>query len=182
MPFLSIVTRCYKRPTMLEKNIASVKEQTDQDYEHIFLVDMDGHGVSWANHQFYRHRDKPVGDYIYMLDDDDMLTEPTAIERFKEITKSKPDLVMCKFDCGPWGVLPSPGMWINQWPKLTKVGTPCFITRRDVWYDNIRHFCQPTAGDYYFLATIWPNLKSIEWLDLIVGKVQQIGQGRPERA
>ena len=182
MPFLSVVTRCYKRPNMLHRNVRSLEEQIDQDFEHIFLVDHDGHGVSWANHQFYRHRDKPVGDYILMLDDDDMLTDPEAVTKLKKAAAGKPDLVIFKFDCGPWGVLPSPGVWVNQWPKLTKVGTSCFITRKDIWYDNIQHFGQPTAGDYHFLATIWPDLNSIEWLDAVLGKVQRISRGAPERA
>lgn len=180
MPFLSVITRCYKRPNMLAKNVASLTMQTDQDYEHIFLIDQDGHGLSWANHQFYRHRDKPMGDYILMLDDDDMLTRPDAIEVLKRASFNKPDLIMCKFDCGPWGILPTREMWSMQWPKVTHVGTPCFITRRDIWYEHIQAFGAPTAGDYSFLHDLWPDLESIAWVDVIIGKVQQVGQGKPE--
>lgn len=180
MPFLSVVTRCYKRPSMLEKNIASLQMQMDMDFEHLFLIDDDGHGLSWANRQFYRHRDKPHGDYILMLDDDDVLIRDDVVTQFKRKTTDYPELVMCKFDCGPWGVLPSHGVWVNKRPKLTRVGTSCFITRRDVWHSHIEHFGQPTAGDYHFLSAIWPDLTDIEWLDLVIGRIQQIGKGKPE--
>ena len=179
-PFLSIMTRCYKRPKMLENNKASVKMQIDQDYEQIFIVDEVGYGLGWANKQFYQHRDEPVGDYILMLDDDDMLTRTDATLLLKAATAGDPDIVMCKFDCGPWGILPTREMWTIKYPKLTHVGTPCFITRRDVWYENIEAFGAPTAGDFSFLWSLWPELESISWLDVVIGKIQQIGQGKPE--
>ena len=180
MTFLTVVTRCYKRPEMLAINRQSLADQTSQDFEQIFIVDAVGYGVSWANKQFYRHRDEPTGDYILMLDDDDMLTNNDAIKLLKAATADKPDLVMCKFDCGPWGILPTSSVWLNKWPKLTKVCTPCFITRRDIWYDNIEYFGKPHAGDYNFLAEIWSGLGSIEWLDIVIGKVQRVSQGAPE--
>ena len=180
MSFLTVVTRCYKRPEMLANNRQSLADQTSQDFEQIFIVDTVGYGVSWANKQFYRHRDEPTGDYILMLDDDDMLTNNDAIKLLKAATADKPDLVMCRFDCGSNSVLPSEAMWASQWPKITHVGTPCFITRRDIWYENIEHFGQPRAGDYNFLAEIWPDLGSIEWLDVVIGKVQRVSYGAPE--
>ena len=165
---------------MLANNRQSLGAQTSQDYEQIFIVDDVGYGVSWANKQFYRHRDGLKGDYILMLDDDDMLTRNDAIEQLKAAAADGPELVMCRFECGPAGVVPTDEMWAAQWPKITHVGTPCFITRRDIWYDNIKHFGQPHAGDYHFLAAIWPNLNSIEWLDIVIGKVQRVSHGAPE--
>jgi len=180
--FLSIVTRCYKRPYMLEQNRKSVAAQTCQDFEHIFLVDDIGRGVGWANGQFHRHRDEPRGDYVLMLDDDDVLSEPTAIEHLKEAAVNSPDLVMCKFDYGSYGILPTPEMWQMKWPKQTHVGTSCFITRRDIWHDNVQCFEREIAGDYWFLYSIWPDLQHTKWLDFVIGRVQRISRGAPEYA
>jgi hypothetical protein len=180
--FLSIVTRCYKRPKMLDNNVQSLKRQMDQDYEQIFLVDEVGYGLAWANKQFHRHRDKPQGEYVLMLDDDDMLTNNHAIRIWKQAARDRPQLIMHKFDCGPWGILPTRDMWAAQYPKVTHVGTPCFLTRRDIWYEYIQEFGAPTAGDFCYLRALWPYLASIAWLDIIMGKVQQIGKGVPELA
>jgi glycosyltransferase involved in cell wall biosynthesis len=180
--FLSIITRCYKRPRMLEKNMLSLRMQTNQDFEQLFLKDEAGYGIGWANKQFYRHRNEPKGDYIYMLDDDDMLTDPEAIETMYSISIDDPELIMFKFDCGPWGILPTDEMWAAQWPKVTHVGTPCFVTRRDIWHQYIREFGAPTAGDYHFLRAMWPDLSDVVWADRVIGRIQKGSRGAPERA
>jgi glycosyltransferase involved in cell wall biosynthesis len=165
---------------MLAENVASLEGQADPDYEQLFIVDDVGRGVGWANCQFYLHRDEPQGDYILMLDDDDMLTNTAAITKLKEAVDNQPELIMCKFSYRHHGVLPSSGMWKIKWPKLAHVGTSCFVTRRDIWHKYIIHFCQREAGDYCFLRALFPHLKKVEWLDMIIGKAQRISKGAPE--
>ena len=180
MTFLSVVTRCYKRPTMLARNIASLEAQTAPDYEQLFIVDDDGQGIGWANCQFYEHRDEPQGDYILMLDDDDMLARNDAVMLLRAAAASGPELIMHGFRYVEGIILPTEGVRENKWPTITQVGTSCFTTRRDIWYDNIEHFGIPTAGDYNFLYKTWPSLDSIEWLDEIIGEVQRVSHGAPE--
>ena len=48
-PFLSIVTRCSKRPRSLLRAVGSLTDQTDLDAEHIFLVDEKHRGLKFAN-------------------------------------------------------------------------------------------------------------------------------------
>lgn len=178
-PFLSVVTRCYKRPNQLVNNIASLLAQTDQDYEHIFLKDDIGMGLEWANGQFARHTDKVHGRYVLMLDDDDLLTEYNLVADLKRITKWNPELVICRFDCGEFGILPTVENW-EKTPELGGVGTSCLITRVDIWKDYIWSFESPRAGDFNFVSTLWPNLKDVVWFDLIIGRVQKNGYGNPE--
>jgi hypothetical protein len=167
---------------MLRHNVISLEEQTDQDFERLYITDDIGRGLHWANQQFYRYRYEVSGDYVLMLDDDDMLTRRDTVAMLKEAAKDDPDLIMCRFDCGKWGILPTDEVWQYKYPKLTHVCTPSFITRRDIWYENIESFGQPTAGDYSFLSAIWPSLKRVVWLDVVIGKTQRNSKGAPELA
>jgi glycosyltransferase involved in cell wall biosynthesis len=179
-PFLSIITRCYKRPESLAHNIASLQQQTLQDFKQVYLVDDIGRGMEWANGQFYRHRDKAKGKYVLMLDDDDMLSEPRAIEKLLAATQDSPEVVFFRFDCGKvLGILPDDENW-RQAPAWGRIGTPCFITRLDVWQNYIWTFTVPEGGDFHFISAVWPHLTHVIWLDEVLGRVQRKSYGFPE--
>ena len=77
-PFLSIVTRCFKRPSLLERNKESVYNQLDQDWEHIFIVDDIGMGMEAANKALALNKHLISGEYVFILDDDDILVLPVS--------------------------------------------------------------------------------------------------------
>lgn len=178
-PFLSIMTRCYKRPNALAVNMAALAKQTDQDFEQVFLVDETGMGLLYANGQFFRHRNRAKGRYVLMLDDDDMLTDPKAIEKLRLATQSNPDAVFFQFNCGEFGILPDDAHWQEK-PISGFIGTSCFITRLDLWQSYIWSFEAPKAGDFQFISTVWPHLTNIVWLKEVLGTVQRNGHGRSE--
>ena len=90
-PFLTIVTRCYKRPKALQKNIRSLKAQTDPDYEQVFIIDKEGYGLAAADQALNKYRDINCGDYIMVLDDDDIVIDPQFIEKLKSDILQKKD-------------------------------------------------------------------------------------------
>jgi len=67
--FLTIITRCCRRPQQLIRNIDSLRRQTSDEWEQLFLVDHTGRHkgdpIVWANAQFERYQHLPEGDYVY---------------------------------------------------------------------------------------------------------------------
>ena len=177
MTFLSVVTRCYKRPTMLHRNIESLYMQTDKDFEQLFIDDTEGRGIGWANAQLATV--KPSGEYVMVLDDDDMLTDARAIEKMKAATIRAPSLVIFKADHAELGILPSKAVW-NHRPMLGQIGSISFISRRDVWKRHIGAFDIFACGDYAYLQSVWRDKPSVVWLDEKLAAVQRISRGKPE--
>ena len=177
MTFLSVVTRCYKRPDMLAKNKASLRGQTDQDFEQLFIVDEVGRGIGWANQSLATAA--PAGDYVMVLDDDDLLTDYRAIELLKVAATDEPELVIFKAHHGPLGVLPSATVWEKR-PIRGNIGGCDFISRRDVWEKHITAFGTMACGDYHYLRSLWQDEPEVVWLNEQLAAVQQIGKGRPE--
>lgn len=179
MTFLQVVTRCYKRPNMLRKNIESLQLQDDQDFEQYFLVDTVGFGIGFANSIL---QDAPIEDdveYVMILDDDDYLADSRAIAMMKEAAKNKPDLLIFKADHKQLGILPSPFVWKRR-PLLGRIGSCDFITRSDVWKKHIHAFAKEEAGDYAFLRSVWDDKPQVVWLDALLASVQQISKGKTE--
>ena len=175
-PFLSVVTRCYKRPEMLAANVASLEEQTDQDYEQLFIVDEVGRGVGWANQALAGA--EPAGDYVMVLDDDDMLTNYRAIELLKLATADQPEIVIFKADHARLGILPRPTVWGKR-PIRGSIGSCDFISRRDVWDKHITAFGTMACGDYNYLRSVWQDGPEVIWLDELLASVQRISRGVP---
>ena len=175
--FLSVVTRCYKRPLLLRANQHSLRQQTDPDYEQLFIVDDVGRGLPWANRALQTAT--PSGDYVLVLDDDDMLADPEAIEVLKEATADNPELVIFKTDHAKLGVLPNDLIWGKR-PLLGLIGSCSFISRRDVWEQHIHNFGKDAAGDFAYLKAVWFNRPNVVWLDRQLAAVQRISHGAPE--
>ncbi len=175
-PFLTVVTRCFKRPEMLAENVASLEGQTDPDYEQLFIVDEIGQGVGWANQQLATAR--PAGRYVLVLDDDDMLTNDRAITLMKEAAKNGPHLIIFKAVHNGLGILPSRAIWGKR-PLFGHIGSCDFVTRLDIWERHIHAFGVDEGGDYAFLKAIWQDGPTVVWLDEILAGVQRISRGQP---
>lgn len=179
MPFLTIVTRCYKRPQMLRRNQASLDAQTCSDWEQLLIIDDVGRGVGWANAQFAVHADDVSGDYVLMLDDDDMLARNDAIAKLKDATWDNPHMVFFRGDHLQNGILPTGEVW-QKAPKATHVSGQDFITRADVWRKHIGAFAQQSMGDIAFLNALWSDVTDVTWLDELVVQVQRVSLGAAE--
>lgn len=178
LPFLSVVTRCYQRPEMLKANVQSLAEQSDPDYEQIFVIDETGEGLHAANQALALA--EPEGEYVLILDDDDMLTDRDAIAVLKDaVTPEDPAILFFKAHHAELGTLPSPAMWGRR-PIRCHVGSCDFITRRDWWERHIEAFGAPHQGDFEFLKAMWMDAPRAEWLDRRLAAVQRISKGRPE--
>ena len=186
MTFLTVVTRCYKRPDMLVENMTSLEGQTDPDYEQLFIVDFEGRGIGWANRALGTV--EPAGEYVMVLDDDDMLTNDRAIELMKAATPKiqrygrptieRPDMLIFKASHDGLGILPSPAIWGKR-PLKGHIGSCDFISRRDVWERHIHRFGVDEGGDYAYLHAVWMDRPKVVWLDEVLAGVQRISHGEP---
>lgn len=183
---LSIVTRCYRRPVGLRRCKLSLALQTSQNFEHVLLVDDVGIGFRAADVRLAT--DAPAlinGDYVYILDDDNLLIDNQFVARIEWIAREYDlDVIMVKSDHGRAGILPSPEVWRRR-PIATQVDTLNAVVRAEVWKRHVGVFatCQDDARDTAFLTELFNHGYSIRWLDKVVamsGPLAGRGYGRIE--
>jgi hypothetical protein len=181
-PFLEILTRCYKRPQMLMLSQASLVMQTDPDWVQTLLPDRVGRGVAWANQRMRREGPRLVGEYIWVLDDDDTCICPTLVADLKTIVETHgPDVVMVQMDHGERGVLPPAEHWGHRNLGAGFVGVSAPIVRRKVWQEHAWAWGDHYAGDHDFISALLAGATvRIYWHRCIASKVQQISKGAPE--
>lgn len=173
-PFLEILTRTGRRPTYFARCQASVDALESDDYVHTLRIDEEWLGWRPAQQWFGEYAPELVGQYVYILDDDDVLKRPTFVDELKYIAaKHDPDVIWVRFDHGPYGVFPPRSLW-GKAPRLGKVGISAYVLRRetfqayaDVW----------ASGDYqcdFYLADALYNDGSLThyWHDVIAAGVQ----------
>ena len=94
-PFLTIVTRAYKKPRCLERNIKSIISQTDLDLEQIIIEDKIGQGLAWADQILNEYKHLNTGKYVLVLDDDDEILNKSFVEILKDINnRYDPDIIV----------------------------------------------------------------------------------------
>jgi hypothetical protein len=180
MPFLEVITRHYtRRPNLVQDNFASLDAQTCDDWVQTLLVDDVGHSVEWANYWLGKYGPNLEGDYIWVLDDDDICVRDTFVEEIAHIVQAhNPDVIICKIDAN--GVIPPPQLW-GKPPQITQIGMACFVVRREVWQEYADAFWPKLAADFNFINAVWQAGKyEWYWHDQLVMKIQQVGRGRPE--
>lgn len=179
---LEVITRCYKRPEMLRHNIERLRQQTSQDWRQTFIVDRVGYGVGWANAQLASV--EPIGDYVWVLDDDDVCIVHTLVADLAGIVKLyRPPAIMLRMDHGPLGILPPERLWRRE-PQNGQIGCSAIVTRADVWLQQREAW---TSGKYnsdfdFITAVHAAHADEIYWHDVVASAVQRISHGQPEVA
>lgn len=179
--FLTIVTRCCKRPRMLTSNIESVLSQTDRDIEQIFIVDRNQAGIRRANISLAQNKNRISGDYVYILDDDTRLEDKNFVAKIRRIARTGPGVIMVKSRRPQFAphILPKPFVWnCPERLALTSTNCLCYIVKRQVWLEYIEAFGESAAGDWHFLKAVRDSGASFVWLNEIVAETQQLGRGR----
>lgn len=181
MPFLEVLTRSYKRPGYLAQNQASLRAQTDSDWQQTLLVDEVGRGVPWANRHLGAYAPNLVGDYIWVLDDDDECILPTLVADLKQIVAERaPNVVMLRGEVGS-RVLPDPAHW-QQPPVRGEIGMSNFILRRSVWQANAPALHEALCADHSLIGQVLRSvhIQTVVWLDVVAMRTQRVSRGRPE--
>lgn len=170
-PFLSIVTRACRRPRMLTLGVKSVLAQTCHDIEQVFLVDKSGNhpegNILWANRQFALYKDRVIGHYVFPLDDDGVLVDPTFIAKLKAFAEGAgwPDVVLVRSQVplrgGRIGELPPDDIWNVNWEMWERpddfLGHAYnYVVRDDWWRAKIRAYVNADhGGDWTFADALF---------------------------
>lgn len=180
-PFIEVLTRSFRRPSLLNQNIESLEEQTSKNFVQTLFIDDVGIGVPAANAQFADV--KPVGKYVWILDDDDLCTRPTLFEEVEKLAKeSKPAVVIVRFDHSHLGILPSDETFgRTDLIKEGGIGCSSYFVRKDVWEEH-KHAWKSAryASDFDFIREVLNNEKDVVWHDVVAGRVQKISHGKME--
>jgi len=128
----------------------------------------------WANSQIFENRHRVKGDWVYILDDDDFLTDYTFIQSLKQVVADN-DIVICK---GYIGKPLYPSIW-EEVPVRATIGSPNFIVKKELFLKHADKWIVPRAGDFFFINAAYENAK-VYWWDKIVFTAP-IGSGMPEK-
>ena len=161
-PFLSIVTRTCRRPKLLAQNIQSVIDQTCQDIEQVFLADKSpphrGGNILWANSRLAKCRERAIGRYVFILDDDGVLVDTSFVARLNAHVEAMgyPDVVLLRSQSTAQTILPPDIVWNVNWemwerPAFWRGHAYNWAASNNWWqmaiksYDAISH-----GGDWHF--------------------------------
>jgi hypothetical protein len=170
---LEVLTRTHKRPKALERNRKSVANLPSSLYRHVIFEDAAGVGIGATYDAFAAYT--PVGEWVWILDDDDECILPTLAHWVKTISQEKPevDVIMVKMDHGSeLGILPDDSTW--RWGVAEgKQGCSSFIVRRHTW-QQCKHAFTPGhyASDWTFIKAVFDSGAMVHWLDKVASRTQ----------
>jgi hypothetical protein len=184
VPFMSIVTRhYYKRPNMFKNCCESVLMQKDQDFEHVIIEDNVGVGSLRANTFFFENKDRVIGKYVFMLDDDDIFTSNEFVGDMKAIAeKYNPQIIFVRMLINDY-LFPTDVNWKKSALQRNHIGTSNVVVRNDIWQKYIHNFSSIQVGDFEFINSVFKSLPSMEcsyWQDKIYSKTVRVSRGKPE--
>lgn len=180
MPFLTIYTPTYKRPTYLRRCVESVCTQTvyPKQVQHIIVEDKIGVGVGGMYAEVARHVAEMTGDYVYILQDDDVLATNRVVERLMEFAagQDQPPVIICR---NIKNGNRYPVIWRAE-PAKGLIDLGNYVTRRDVFAKYVNDFGKYYSGDFPFIRKLWDEQIKFYWLDMLLAKAQALGMGKPE--
>lgn len=179
MAFLDILTRHLpRRKMMLRANDACLKAQSDPDYKQWILADEQGRGWQHAAQLLVDVAPKLKGDYVLILDDDDLMINADGICLLKEAALTRPGAVIFRGWHGDLGILPGPNGWMRR-PFLGGIGSFDFIIRRDVFCDLIGQSVGGGYGnDFALINGVFEADLPVVWLDTLICAVMRRSRGQ----
>jgi len=177
MPFLTILTRSFRRPESLGRCVKSVASQTDPDVEQVILYDSIGRGVGWS----YLNLKSvvPQGEYVFLLDDDDTLINPCFIETLKQCAaeNNNPDVIYVQMDVSGT-IMP---IW-EHGLKRGYIACSCFAIKRSVWLEHLQDIRDDYSADFYLIEAIHncAARHTEAHLNMIASRVGKVSHGQPE--
>ena len=180
-PFISIVTRhLYTRPNMFKNCCDSVAMQKDQDFEHVVITDNEGIGSAKANGLFNKNKDQVKGEYVFMLDDDDVLISDEFIGDMKQLVKlHNPEIIFVRMLIND-ELYPTEMDWKKPRLYQNHIGTSNIVVRNDLWQKYIHCFIEAQVGDFVFINEIYKTNPRVCWQDKIYSKTVKVSKGASE--
>lgn len=177
--FLEVITRHLKgRDSFLEANRESLRRQTDGDFVQTVLVDNQREGIGPAQAKLADHAEHLRGEYIWILDDDDLCIYDALIADLKHLTERfQAEVVFLRMDHGGRGILPDDFNW-GKPPVCGRIGCSAYVVKAEVWKEHAEAWRSAHyASDYDFIARVWDSNPRVYWHDVVASQVQMIGMG-----
>lgn len=161
---------------MLELCKTSVANQSTP-VEHVIVEDTVGLGVGGMYQDIRHHAFKVTGEYVMVLSDDNILTDPHFALDLEKIAweHDRPDVIVFK---GVTGNTVQPAHWGE--PIETKIDLSCFAVAHDLWVEYADRWGDRYEGDFDFVRALWDDGYEFCWWDRLAFKALQISAGRPE--
>jgi hypothetical protein len=164
---------------MIKVNQASLAMQSDQDYEQIMLVDNQERGIAYANRLMADSVDRIKGEYVLILDDDDLMINAEGIATLRLATKNKPVMVIFR----GWinGLIPSDDFWLQP-PRMGQIGVFCYILRADIFREHSQEVGRPEYhNDYLLVKSVYERHEhDVAWKDRLICMSMRRSNERPE--
>lgn len=182
-PFLSVITRhLMSRPNTLIVNQASLRMQSDPDYEQIIEIDDIGRGWQFVLDMTRRGAHRAQGSYIFILDDDDILINMDAIQLWKQATQTMPLAVIHKAWIADLGLMPIPAFWKHE-PMIGEISNTNYLVSREIFMEYI-YLVQNGRyeNDFDLIEAIYQNYgNQVVWLDQVMAWSMRRSFGRGEQ-
>jgi len=175
MALLEILTRTYRRPTLLAANRAALQRQTNTDWTQTLLVDSEGIGIAATYEQLAAY--EPSGEWIWCLDDDDICIYDDLVKDLAELDSWVDfDVVMVKMNHSG-NILPDKFTWQKS-PELGHIGVSAFIVKRKVWMAHRQAFVPGEHhSDFNFINDVYAADPDVWWHDVVVSATQDGAHG-----
>jgi len=174
-PILSVITRVHvDRPRGFRELQKTIEMQSENEIDHVLLHSPGLIGIGAANRLLADSQavTKALGDYIQVIDDDDMIISSDYVEKLQEfiVTKGYPDWIMCRGIINH-RVYPVP--WGRKWkPIKATVASFCMITSRKLWETHHKAWGVDQCGDWNFAKALWNAGERPAWFDFNACKAQ----------
>jgi hypothetical protein len=178
--FLEIITRTFgQRPGLLRRNRDSLAALASADWAQTILLDDGARGCAWANANLATVA--AVGDYVWVLDDDDLCVCPDLIEQLRPYAGAY--VIMLRAEHADFGTLPHEENWQKR-PVLADIGFSNFVVRGDIWNLYRDEFAKLAvyAADFYYIDLLWRQKFPFAWLDVVGAAYPQRSLGAAEDA
>ncbi len=167
LPLITILTRHRpERAAALARLCASLEKLGR--YDHVILRDLEPRpDIARANALLADHRDPIRGDYVWVIDDDDVLVAEDAAAQIASAATTKPDLVVVGQLHGEF-----------VYPHGDKACSSCLIVRRDLWGRHRAAWRGGRHGDSRFFRALLTSDPTVARVDrvLVTGPANHFSQ------
>jgi hypothetical protein len=175
---LEIVTRHLpSRRIALERMVKSLRGLGPTGVLHTVMVDHEQRGLAWANE--WLRTVEPQAQWIWLVDDDDVVCEHFEFVGWLASLPADIDLVMVLVDHGRTiGVLPPRNRW-RTLPPVREIGGGSLVLRADLYRRARDAWTGEYEGDYAFITRAWEEASGRITFPQVMQRVQRISKGDP---